>query len=227
MDISNILWALFGGLLPALLWLAFWLREDKKRPEPKGKIILTFVLGMFATIAVLPLEGYIKDVVTNSTLLLIVLWSLSEELFKYIAAFFAGLHTRANNEPIDAIIYMITAALGFAAMENTLFLLTPLGDGAIVDAVITGHMRFIGATVLHILASGTVGVFMAMSFYRRKMIKKEFVLGGLILAIALHSVFNLLIIKNTSENIFGIFLVVWLAVAILLVFFEKAKKLRP
>lgn len=227
MNSANILWALAGGVLPSILWLLFWLRADKKRPEPRGRIFLTFVLGMFATIAVLPVEGFIDNVLAGSAVVLIVLWSLSEELFKYIAAYFAGLHTRANNEPIDAVIYMITAALGFAAMENTLFLLTPLGDGHIVQTIITGNMRFIGATVLHVLSSGTIGVCMALSFYRKKIVRKEAIALGLILAVVLHSIFNLLIIKNTSGNIFGVFLLVWAAIAILLLFLEQAKRLRP
>ncbi|PIP87060.1 hypothetical protein COW81_02290 [Candidatus Campbellbacteria bacterium CG22_combo_CG10-13_8_21_14_all_36_13] len=227
MEIPTIAWALIGGLLPALLWLWFWLHEDRKRPEPKSKLFLAFVLGMISTLLVIPIEGFLDGYIIGNTVLLVILWATTEELFKYIAAFFSGLHTKANNEPIDAIIYMITAALGFAAMENALFLLTPLGAGHIADTIITGNMRFIGATVLHILSSGTVGVFMAMSFYRKKIVKKEFVFVGLILSIVLHTIFNLLIMNNTGGNIFGIFLLVWISVGILLMFFEKAKHLRP
>jgi len=227
MDITHITWSALGGILPALVWLVFWLRVDKKRPEPKGKIVATFILGMLATLLVLPVEGFLEHLIGRGSILLVLLWSFAEELFKYIAAFFAGLHTKANNEPIDAIIYLLTAALGFAAMENMLFLLTPIGDGLLLDAIITGNMRFIGASVLHTLSSGTIGVFIALSFYRKREMKKIYIFSGLILATLLHTLFNLLIINKASDNIFGIFVLVWVAVAILLIFFEKAKQLRP
>jgi len=223
----TLFWALLGGVLPALLWLWFYLHEDKKRPEPRGRIILTFIAGMLATIIVLPIEQFIEESVAGTTFVVILLWAVAEEGLKYLAAYFTALRTRVNNEPIDAIIYMVTAALGFAAMENTLFLLTPLGDGQIAQTIITGNMRFIGATVLHTLASGVAGAMIAFSYYKKKIIKKEFVLIGLILAIGLHALFNLLIINNEGRSIFTVFLLVWIAVSVLLLLFEKAKRVQP
>lgn len=222
----TLFWALVGGVLPALLWLWFYLHEDKKRPEPRGRIMLTFIAGMLATIIVLPIEQFIKDNIAGTTFFVLLLWVIAEEVLKYFAAYFTALRTRINNEPIDAIIYMVTAALGFAAMENALFLLTPLGEGQIAQTIITGNMRFIGATVLHTLASGVVGVMIAFSYYRRKLIKKEFVLIGLFLAVLLHTLFNLLIINKTGGNIFTVFFMVWIAVGVLLLLFEKAKRVQ-
>ncbi len=223
---NPLFWALLGGVLPALLWLWFWLHQDKKRPEPRGRIIATFVLGMLSTLAVLPVEKAIKGLIGANITMLVLLWAFAEELFKYIASYFAGLHSRANNEPIDPIIYLITAALGFAAMENALFLLTPLEQGLIFESIITGNMRFIGATVLHTLSSGVMGAIIGFAFYKKKYVKKLYVPLGLILATALHSIFNFLII-NGDGNVFKAFFFVWIAVGILLFLFEKAKHLRP
>ena len=46
LSVQTIIFAFLGGLAPALIWLFFWLREDKKHPEPRKNILLTFLFGM-------------------------------------------------------------------------------------------------------------------------------------------------------------------------------------
>jgi len=55
-----------GGILPALIWLWFWLKEDKENPEPKGLLFLTFILGMIAVIIILPLEKIASGLIINN-----------------------------------------------------------------------------------------------------------------------------------------------------------------
>src|SRR3989344_6540894 len=96
------------------------------------------------------------------------------------------------------MIYMLTAALGFAALENTLFLIAPLANGDITKSLLTGNLRFIGATLLHIAASSIIGAFAAFFFYKSKKIKDAAIFIGLIVAIILHAAFNLII--NTEKD---------------------------
>lgn len=221
LSIQTLFFALLGGILPALLWLWFWLKEDKKRPEPRGLIILAFVAGMVSVPLVIPLEQIVKAFSMNITLLTVTLWAAIEEIMKYAAAILIILRRKAVDEPIDTIIYMITIALGFAALENTFFLLN--SDIGIVDNILTGNLRFLGATLLHVLASATIGVAMAFSFYKSESIQKIFRSLGLILAIVLHSSFNFFIINSNGEKILIVFLFVWIGVIILLLSFEKVK----
>src|SRR3989338_6456029 len=165
-NFETAIYALLGGILPALVWLAFWLREDYKHPEPLGLILRTFLLGMGAVILVLPLEKAVDTLFPGMTLVAILLWVILEEIFKFTAAFFGGLHSVEDNEPIDPIIYMITAALGFVALENTLFILGPIIGEDITTSVVTGNLRFIGAGLLHVVSSGIIGVSLAFSFYK-------------------------------------------------------------
>jgi RsiW-degrading membrane proteinase PrsW (M82 family) len=51
---------------------------------------------------------------------------------------------------------MIISALGFAAIEN-IFLLTPLFDKDFTATLHIAFSRFLGATLLHVLASATIG----------------------------------------------------------------------
>src|SRR3989344_2465376 len=165
-DLSTLLYAILGGILPALLWLSFWLREDRLHPEPRSLIAKTFLFGMIAVIAVLPFQKTVEMLMPNMFWIALLLWAAFEEAFKFIAGYFGGLHSVEDNEPLDPLIYMITAALGFVALENTLFLLGPLLGQDIPQSIVTGNLRFIGASLLHIICSGLIGATLAFSFYR-------------------------------------------------------------
>lgn len=213
--------AFLGGLVPALFWLWFWLREDKAKPEPKALIISAFIAGMAVVPVVLPLQQYALDRFTGQNLLFV--WVIIEEVLKYSAALIVILWNKAVDEPIDTIIYMITIALGFAALENALFIFNPFVAGNITESILTGHFRFLGATLLHVLASGTVGAAMALAFYKPKWVRVIFSSVGLFIAIVLHALFNFFIMDANGETILAVFLFVWMGVIILLLIFEKVK----
>ena len=122
---------------------------------------------------------------------------------------------------------MITAALGFSAFENALFLFNPLVNGAIADSIITGSQRFVGASLLHVLCSAVMGIFMAFSFFKNGPASSMYTILGLTFAVALHTLFNLSIIDGSSVNIFATFTILWILVIGLLFLFEKVKRLSP
>ena len=66
-----LLFALFGGILPALLWLIFWLREDRLHPEPRRFILYVFLTGMLVVPFVLPLEELAQRYVAGNLIFLI------------------------------------------------------------------------------------------------------------------------------------------------------------
>ncbi len=213
--------AFLGGLTPALFWLWFWLREDREQPEPWGLIILAFFAGMMVVPATLPLQKFATSLYTGDTLILV--WVVIEEVLKYTAALVAILWHKDVDEPIDLIIYMIIIALGFSAMENALFMFNPLTQGEFWNSVLTTNFRFLGATLLHVLSSGTLGVFMAISFYKPTVQKLLYSLYGLFIAIVLHALFNFFIIDASGETILGVFLFVWFGIIVLFLLFEKVK----
>jgi len=220
---SQIIYALLGGVLPALVWLAFWLNEDYKHPEPRGLILKTFLFGMIAVIIVLPFEKAVDAFLPGMTIVAILLWVILEELFKFAAAFFGGLHSVEDNEPIDPIIYMITAALGFVALENTLFIFGPIIGEDIMKSVITGNLRFVGASLLHVVSSSIIGVALAFSFYQPRRKRVVLALLAIILAVAFHAGFNLTIIRWNNFGAALTFGLVWFGAILLLLAFEKAK----
>lgn len=213
--------AFLAGLIPALFWLWFWLREDKAHPEPKALIGTAFIAGMLVVALVLPLQQFAMERFKGDNLIFV--WVIIEEVLKYSAALIVVLWNRAVDEPIDCIIYMITIALGFASLENALFIFNPLTDGDYVNSILTGNFRFLGSTLLHVLASGTVGISMALVYYKHTVVKVLSATLGLFLAVILHALFNFFIMDANGETVLGVFMFVWMGIIVLFLIFEKVK----
>ena len=200
------------GLLPGFAWLIFYLQEDL-HPEPKRLIAVTFIVGSAAAFFALGLE-----LLTNSALAAIGIGYLGavslfvlafvEEGVKFAAAYLVVHKNKAFDEPVDAMIYMVVAALGFATVEN----IGALTGGtqnqlALVSTIFAAvSLRFVGATLLHALCSGLVGYAWARGI--RNMSVLPHVVVGLTIASALHAIFNYLIINHGNIIYTAIFLLV-------------------
>jgi RsiW-degrading membrane proteinase PrsW (M82 family) len=220
--------AFLAGLIPALFWLWFWLREDVRKPEPYFLIAITFIAGMAVVPLALPMQKFALDLYANLDITLgdnglMLVWVIIEELLKYAVALIVIFWNREVDEPIDMVIYMIVIALGFAALENALFIFNPLVAGDYINSALTGSFRFLGATLLHVLASGTVGVILALVYYKSRMVQLLAGTVGLFMAIVLHALFNFFIMGASEETILGVFLFVWMGIIVLFLLFEKIK----
>lgn len=221
MEATNFAIAFVAGLIPTLFWLWFWLREDREQPEPWGLIILAFLSGMAVVPVALPLQQVALDLYSGNTLVLV--WVVIEEVLKYAIALAVILWHKAVNEPIDLIIYMIVIALGFSALENALFVFNPLTAGEFQEMLLTSKFRFLGATLLHILASASIGVCLALAFYRSTAVKLAAGSVGTVIAIVLHALFNLFVMDANGESILAVFLFVWFGIIVLFLLFERVK----
>ncbi len=207
-----ILYPLFLTLLgftPSLIWLSFYLKKDV-HPEPKRMVIKVFILGMGSAFLAALLGILLSDLIQKlnlplslSLILQIFLAvALVEEIVKYLPIHFYVLNDPEFDEPIDAMIYMIISGLGFAAIENILFLFKCyLARESFVPTLITLFGRFISATLLHALTSANIGYFLAISILKKKNRFFFFVLGVLISTL-LHGIYNFGIkIDEESANL--------------------------
>jgi RsiW-degrading membrane proteinase PrsW (M82 family) len=218
-----ILFAAVFGIIPAIVWLWFWLKEDI-HPEPTKLIIYCFLGGMLSVFVALPVQQWVEGILHNQDVLFII-WAFIEETLILAAAWIGGIHTASDDEAIDPVIYMIVASLGFVAMENTLFLIDPLISGNLASTLMTGDLRFIGATLLHVVCSASIGVFLAFSFKKSMLTKVLYGIGGVILATLLHALFNISIIDSSPIQVFEVFGCIWLALCVLMVSLEKIKSI--
>lgn len=224
MSPAVLLTAFLGGVVPAFIWLFFWLLEDRVHPEPKRYIFYSFLAGMFAVAIALPLERFTLGFLSSNSFMLFLSWATIEELLKFGAAYLVALRFAVYDEPLDAVIYLVTAALGFSALENALFLWAPLQQGDILRALVTEDLRFMGATLLHTLASVTIGISLALSFRKPAAMRRRYLLVGVILAVLLHTGFNFFILQAGNSATFWIFLCVWIGVIATLLMTERLKQ---
>ena len=223
---------LFFGFIPSIIWLAFYLRKDA-HPEPNSMIRRVFFWGMLATLPAIALELILRSLFqllpfSEGVILILYIFlgvALVEELLKFLVVKVSVYQDKALDEPLDVMLYMIIAALGFAAFENILILFG-LGPSSPVSNILALTLvRLVGATFLHALASGTFGYFLARSFLDPKR-KCWYVASGLFLATLLHGLFNFYILEVEGATKLLIPAVILLGLAIFVSLgFRQLKKI--
>ncbi len=221
------------AVFPSIIWLLYFLRQDA-HPEPKHLIARVFIFG-----ALFAFLGYFlqKELVlffspqsteTQTTLLLLLFFqrfifvAFFEEILKYLAFFFTVRKNSELDEPIDVVIYMITAGLGFAALENFL-LLSSLEPSSLEMAKISA-IRFISATLLHALSSGLLGIFMAYSY---KCSARKIFFYGLLVVTLIHGIYNIFASRiSTDYGLAILFLFLFFLTIGFFFFVKKIKKMK-
>lgn len=216
--------ALVAGLVPAFLWLMFWLREDRLFPEPRRMLTVAFFTGMLAVLFVLFPQKLVLDF--NFVDHWEKFWlAFSEEFVKFILAVFFVLPSKYVDEPIDAMIYMVTVALGFAALENTLYVFNRIADTEPTYGLLIGNLRYLGATLVHVVSSALVGAGMSFMFYKRAWLKFFGALVGVLIATIAHGAFNYFLFKF-QQDLWTVFGSVWVGAIIILIVFERVKTVK-
>ncbi len=232
------------AFLPPILWLLFYFREDR-HPEPKLYLFFTFLGGMAAAFfSVLP-ECFFANLIgagsctggieyAASPFIIFLGIALIEEYMKYLPVRLFILKHSVFSEPEDAMIYMMTAAMGFAALENALFiapfffdvaegaLLTlPLSSASLLSGLDVATNRFLGANFLHVLTSGIVGYFIARGWCLTR--RHYMTFAGIIVATVLHAAFNYLILVREVIPEGTLYLIVLLSTMAVMVFVEFSR----
>jgi len=236
MDYNIIIYIIFG-LLPSLIWLFYYLRKDL-HPEPKSMVLKIFLWGALITIPVFFVQigfaSLLDKIDINSTVRNLIYWFLiiafSEEFFKYLVIRIKVLNSPNLDEPLDIMLYMVVVALGFAALENVLYLFAPMGpisfNALMSRTLIIALIRFVGATFLHTLCSAVIGYAIAISLCDRKNRLLEVALG-VIVAVSLHGLYNfsIMTLGGYMRLVIPVLIILTLA---FLVFagFEKLKKMK-
>ena len=235
----QLLYFIIFAIFPSFLWLIFFLKEDP-RPEPKKTILKVFFYGVLSAIPVI-LIGVLINIAMRSiglndyivTLVSIVfVAAITEEIAKYCALKHSALKSSECDEPPDIMIYAITAAMGFAAFENLLFLLPDkevllISPNIYLKTVFAESIiRFASGTFLHALTSGIIGYFVAISMMTTKH-RKKIVIIGLFLAMLLHGLYNLSIIAGKeNESLFVIAPTILIMLFIVIFYcFSKTRKM--
>ncbi|MDO8523058.1 MAG: PrsW family glutamic-type intramembrane protease [bacterium] len=202
-----LLYIILFGFIPPVLWLVFWVKEDP-HPEPRKEILAVFFAGMAIVALAVFLENYFfksnqlsREAFGYSPAIFQIVnllgFAFIEEICKMLAVIFTALRSKYFDEPIDAMIYMVTAAMGFAALENILFIADSL-QYSVNQTILVSAFRFINAILLHASTAILIGAGFAFSYFHHERRWKE--LGGaIVFSTLLHASYNFFIINNTDN----------------------------
>jgi len=232
----NVLAALTAGVVPAAFWLFVWHRHDAERPEPAHRVAYAFIAGILCVPVAIVFQTKVgtdwigttsyAELATRGLVFAvpaIAIWAFIEEALKFVACWIAALRSRDADEPMDPVMYLITTGLGFAAMENALYFISPISSLAGTELLHQGINRFIGSTLVHVASSALVGMAWSLTMFAFMRARLTFRLFGLVCATALHLAFNVLMIMDEHFRI-AAFALTWTACVSLVVLFEKIKQ---
>ena len=150
---------IFLALLPGILIIIFIYRKDKVESEPWGLIFKLVLFGMLSCVPASFMESYIDAVMPSypqGTLkyalsMAFVSAALCEEICKFVLLRLGSWNNRAFGYRFDGIVYGVAVAVGFAILENVLYVL----QGGLHVAIMRGLM----AVPLHAFCGLYMGVF--------------------------------------------------------------------
>ena len=154
----------FLALLPALVLVVWIYKKDKVEREPIGLLLKIFLFGVISAVPAVvlelvfeaALEEFIPDGKTMSYIIIdnFLGVALIEEFCKLKAAKLAAWKHPAFNYKFDAIVYCVTVALGFAAIENVFYVL----EGGVATAAVRALMSIPCQAVAGIIMGYFFGV---------------------------------------------------------------------
>jgi RsiW-degrading membrane proteinase PrsW (M82 family) len=183
----NIFFLLAIALAPgaAIGLYIYW--KDKHEREPLGLLVKSFFFGVISTLITLLISWPISRLVpldptsvTQQAVHAFLLVALIEEFSKFIFVRWVLYPNKNFNEPFDGIVYSLTVSLGFAGLENILYVL----DGGVETAV----LRMFTAVPAHASFGVLMGYFLGKAKFEHK--KAHYAIYALGVATLFHGAYD-------------------------------------
>lgn len=178
-----------AAIAPGLALLSYFYLRNEMSTEPRKTLLQAFIYGALITFPIMFIQYVMQEeqTITNEILSTVVVTSALEEFFKWLIIFVVILRHVEFDDPYDGILYGAAVSLGFATVENVLYLLAFGIDSALIRAIlpVSSHALF--------------GVVMGYYYGKGKFLKstqaKEYfalaLIGPLVLHICYNSIFLL------------------------------------
>jgi len=196
-----------SGAIPALLLMWLVDRLDAKRPEPASTRRLVVLVGMLSVIPALILElvlsglaaGHIEPQITyqGSSFQAFVVAAGIEEACKILMVYWVVWRRPEFDERMDGIVYASRGGLGFALVENVLYL---LGQHSLQGQLVVWVERALLAVPGHAMWTGMIG---AMAARRRFDGTGPGLFGGYLLAVAFHGAYDVSVFVQQPLHLEG------------------------
>ena len=205
---------LLTALLPIAILVYYIYHKDEKSPEPTGQLVKAFFYGIVSIplsfcmsiplglIGVYPAEA---TSILGSVSAAFFGAAIPEEIAKFIMLWLLLRKNRYFDEKMDGIVYAVCVSLGFAALENIMYLFTNADSYLSV-----GIARAIFAVPGHFCFGILMGYYYSLAKFYPKTPKKNEALI-LVAPIIVHGLYDsILFIINVTPAISGILLIVFL-----------------
>jgi RsiW-degrading membrane proteinase PrsW (M82 family) len=197
-----------SAVVPSLL-LFWYIYARDQRPEPHGLLLRTFLLGAVICAPVVPTAMALQSLgesfaggVWGSALVRAFLGAaIPEEAFKFLILYGYVWRKPAFDEPLDGVVYGATASLGFATLENILY----VGEHGFGVAV----LRALTAVPGHAFTGVVMGAFVGRAKLAAPEQRFGLLAAGLGWATLLHGAYDTFLMTNTGFAVlaFGVLLI--------------------
>lgn len=181
------------ALAPAIALIVYVYYRDKHDREPLGLVLRVFIFGMLSTIPAALLEQYfnVEDknnlIVTAYSTFLII--AGAEEGSKYLFLRWSAYRKIAFNEPFDGIVYSVIISMGFAALENILYVFSSS------NPLQTALLRMLTAVPAHFTFAVIMGYYVGLAKYNP--VKRiQYTMMGIGGAMFFHGLYDFCLIQN-------------------------------
>lgn len=213
------------GFLPAFLWLIFIYKKDKLQPEPMRFIALTFAAGAISVIPVGIIELVLSrafdleniDTTAKAAVLSWLIAGFLEEGAKLLIVLLIMFKKNVFDEPMDGIIYAGASALGFAALENVLY----IQKFGVEVILVRGPL----STIAHLLFSSFWGYALGLSKFDERN-RKALIIKGFVLSAFSHGLFNFFLFTKIVA-VLGVFILTYVLWRMLFRMIAEAQKRSP
>ena len=190
---------LFLSSAPVLIILLYVYIRDKYEREPLGLLLKTLLAGGLTVIPVMivnsGIEGY-KIYFTGYMQVAYIAFIVAgfvEEFFKFTALYLLIWRNREFNERFDGIVYAVFISLGFALVENIMYVYS--------YGVNVGYTRAFTAVPAHALFGVTMGYFFAMAKFSSKDNSLHFA-KALLYPVLLHGIYDFILMSQHPYLLF-------------------------
>lgn len=213
------------AVAPGLAISVFIFWKDKFDPEPRHLLVKSFFLGIFSCVPAVLLSFMAKQLGSepNHSSLLFSAFSciagigFTEEFSKFIFVRFYTYRKPEFNEPFDGITYCVMVAMGFATLENILYV---FGENDFSSSFNVAIARMIFSVPGHAMFGVIMGYFLGIEKHYNKP-NAGFI--GLVIAAVVHGLFDFSLFNVSAYPVlFLVFLGLFVSIV---VFSRKAIKL--
>ncbi len=188
------MYLLLLALAPAVILMMYVYFRDKYEKEPISLILKGILLGGVVIFPVGLVESYLMQYglglgkIPKAAFDGFLVAGFTEEIFKFLMVFMLIWRNPNFNEKFDGIVYAVSVALGFAAIENLFYIFSN-------NSMQVGMLRAVTAVPGHAVFGVIMGFYLGMARFDKKY-RLKWILDALLVPWLLHGTYDFLIMSG-------------------------------